>query len=89
MPSEPSSDVSPSFCQYPDGPYDQELGQQASLDAFFIYPSQPANLARTVTEAVRQLQSHSSPHRWLTWESLAVGGRIVFCEPPRCIKLRS
>jgi len=57
------------------------------LEAFFIYPSQPSHLARTVSECVRQLQEHSSKESWKSWESLFVGGHIIFCEICKAIRV--
>jgi len=61
----------PHYCQYTGGRCDQSF-TRAPLEAFFIYPSQPVNLARTVAECVRQLQQYSGEERWLSWEGLCV-----------------
>lgn len=76
----------PGFCAYVPGPCDQDLSSDRSLDAFFVYPSDPPHIARTIAECVRLLGEHSSPNRWSTWEGLAVGGQIVFCEICKAIR---
>jgi hypothetical protein len=76
----------PVYCQYALGRCDQQMAGLASLEAFFIYPSQPPHLARTVYDCVRQLKEHSSEHSWMTWEDLLVGGQIVFCEICKAIR---
>ncbi len=76
----------PPFCQYSKGPCDQDFTNINSTEGFFVYPSQPIHLARTVSECVRQLQDHSSKDNWRSWESLNVGGQIVFCEICKAIR---
>ena len=82
----------PNYCSYPSGECDQHPPGSAlkPLEAFFIYPSQPPHLARTVAQCVQQLRTHSSPECWVSWEDLSVGGQIIFCricEAIRCAKV--
>lgn len=75
----------PGFCQYTASACNQAFKEER-LEAFFIYPSQPVTLARTVSECVRQLGQYSSKERWLSWEDLCVGGQIIFCEICKAIR---
>ena len=75
-----------SFCEYAGDFCDQELKEDLTLDVFFIYPSEPKHLAVTVSEAVRNLKEISSEDRYKSWEDLAVGGHIIFCEICKAIK---
>lgn len=70
----------PAFCEYAKGACDQDFSTISQTEAFFIYPSDPAILADTVRGAVNQLREHGSSTAWNTWEEMAVGGQIVFCE---------
>ena len=76
----------PSFCEYANGACDQDFSTISQTEAFFIYPTDPAFLAGTVRDAVSQLRGHGSPEAWKTWEDMAVGGRIVFCEICKTIR---
>lgn len=67
-------------CEYCSGPCNQGKNEHLPLAGFFIYPSTPAHLARTVAESVRQLQKYSSKNKYQSWEDLAIGGHIVFCK---------
>src|SRR5436853_7656418 len=80
MPSATLPVKRPEFCQYPNGPCDQDLHLPNGLRGCFIYPTEPQHLAHTVQEAVRQLQKHSSEASWKTWKDLSVGGHLIFCE---------
>lgn len=70
----------PDHCEYTIGSCDQDFRGLKPIDAFFAYPSQPPHLARTIAECVRQLKLHASHGHWVTWQDLAVGGQIIFCE---------
>ena len=78
--------IPPSFCQYACGTCDQSFDGLAHREAFFIYPSQPSNIAASLRECVKQLQSHSAPSQWSSWEDMSVGGQIVFCEICKAIR---
>ena len=56
----------PSFCQYANGPCDQDLSECVPIRAFFIYPSDPVLLAQTVRNAVTQLSEHSRKSSWVS-----------------------
>jgi hypothetical protein len=76
----------PLYCQYASGKCDQIIDKSKSLDGFFIYPSEPIYLSKTISETVRQLQQHSSLENWLTWQKLNIDGQIIFCEICKAIR---
>ena len=76
----------PEFCQYCRGRCDQDMSDLEAMNAFFIYPSEPANLSLTVSQAVCELQKYSSHSRWESWETLKTGGRIIFCRICQAIR---
>lgn len=76
----------PFYCQYSDGKCDQILSGLDELDAFFIYPSEPVIIASNIRECVQSLQSYSSSGNWKTWETLKVGGHIIYCEICKAIR---
>lgn len=86
MPQDRSVMAPPEYCRYAAGQCDQHMPKDAQLEAFFIYPSDPTHLARTVSECVRQLREHSSPQSWKSWEDLNIGGQIIFCEICKAIR---
>ncbi len=85
-PNDKTMVVPPSYCQYVAGQCDQSIPDAGLREAFFIYPSSPVHLARTIAKAVKQLQEHSSEESWLSWEKLNVGGQIIFCEICKSIR---
>lgn len=78
--------IPPNFCQYPLGLCDQDFNNLMKSEAFFLYPSEPAHLSLTVSDAVRQLQQHSSKENYISWENLFVGGQLIFCEICKAIR---
>jgi len=77
----------PPRCQYAGGPCNQDFKTLNPNPAFFIYPNDPKAISNTIREAVHQLQAHSSPGSYKSWETMAVGGKLIFCEI--CKALRS
>ena len=76
----------PNYCQYSAGPCDQRMNGITGTEAFFIYPSEPNHLARTVAQCVRELKSFGAERKYQSWEELAVGGQIIFCELCKAIR---
>ncbi len=74
------------YCKYASGACDQSMDNLNSLDAFFIYPSQPKHMANTIMECLKNLQKYSSESKWLSWEKLHVSGQIIFCEICKAIR---
>jgi hypothetical protein len=70
----------PEHCEYAHGRCDQEMCNLAGLDGFFIYASQPKIVSQTIAEAVKYLQNHTVQRNYKSWESLNIGGAIIFCE---------
>jgi hypothetical protein len=78
--------VPPKYCKYASGECDQRFDNIKISSAFFIYPSQPVHLANTIKECVSTHQKEAGSSRWLTWEDLSVGGKIIFCEICKAIR---
>ena len=57
-----------------------------ALEGFFIYPSQPKIVAQTISDTVRDLQNHAPQRNYKSWESLNIGGAIIFCEICKAIR---
>lgn len=76
----------PTFCQYSNGSCNQSFENIQENEAFFIYPSEPTILSATIYESVKQLQQYGAKKNWLSWESLSVGGQIIFCEICKAIR---
>ena len=68
----------PSFCQYVDGPCDQEFRDVPSPDGFALYPSDPEIIASTIEEAIKSINVGSYTVR--SWKDLRISGQIIFCE---------
>ena len=74
------------FCQYSDGYCNQGFENIKPLKGFFVYPSEPRQLALTILQTVKELQTHSSSYSWRSWEELNTPGQIIFCEICKAIK---
>ena len=72
--------VQPEYCQYADGPCDQDFSDVPSCDAFFVYPSHPDQIAATIETAIDRLRYSASSKNWRSWRDLPIAGRIIFCE---------
>jgi hypothetical protein len=73
-------DLPPRFCQYAAGPCDQDFTGTSHSDAFFLYPSEPRQIAATIEACVKKLKYHQREKKWRSWRDLGVPGRLVFCE---------
>jgi hypothetical protein len=70
----------PSYCQYVDGPCDQDFSAVSQASGFFVYPSKPATISATIESAVSRLENIAADRVWRTWRDLGPEGRIIFCE---------
>jgi len=75
----------PKYCQYCNGDCDEVSLESNSGRPFFIYPSDPTNIADTIQNAVDQLVSDKA----YSWKSLDVSGNIIFCEICKAIRSSS
>lgn len=75
----------PTFCQYADGPCDQDFSQLGSGEGLFLFGSKPAAIAGAIEAGAKQLDGTSS-ETWRTWRSLGSGGQIIFCEICKAIR---
>ncbi len=75
----------PEFCQYADGPCDQDLSALANGEGVFLFGSQPPAIAATIEAAARQLDE-STHTSWRTWRNFETGGQIVFCQICKAIR---
>jgi hypothetical protein len=82
----PANRVPPQFCQYVDGPCDQDFGSVLSSDGLFLFPSRPEAVAATIEEAVEYLSKVAGDQHWKTWKNLDVPGQIIFCEICKAIR---
>jgi hypothetical protein len=69
----------PSYCQYVEGPCDQDFWTATAVDAFFVYPSQPTSIASAVEGAAERLRARDASKRFLTWKGLNPDGQMIFC----------
>ncbi|HMI99726.1 MAG TPA: hypothetical protein VK488_07845 [Gaiellaceae bacterium] len=76
----------PGFCQYVDGPCDQDFSTAVQADAFFIYPSKPESIAAAIEAAATQLRNINAGKVWRTWRELGPEGKIIFCEISKSIR---
>jgi hypothetical protein len=76
----------PRFCEYAAGQCDQSFDNISRSGALFLYPSEPAIIAATIEEAVRQLSSSGGDGPWVTWKDLGVSGQIIFCETCKALR---
>lgn len=70
----------PEYCQYVDGPCDQDFANAGSCDALFLFPSTPTQIAATIESAKQKLELKSGGRTWKSWRQLPITGRIIFCE---------
>jgi hypothetical protein len=69
----------PQYCQYSSGFCDQSFEGISSSELFFLYPSRPEIIARTIEEAIRLLRANTSDSI-KSWRDMDITGRLVFCE---------
>lgn len=72
-------DVPPEYCQYSAGPCDQSFASLATLDAFFVYPSEPKLLTVAVEEAMRRIRKENDGLEVCSWKEIGISGQIIFC----------
>ena len=70
----------PPYCQYANGPCDQEFARTYESKGVFLYPSTPIHVAATIEGAVDLLKKHQPHKKWLTWKDFRVEGQVIFCE---------
>ena len=68
------------YCQYTKGVCNQDISGTLPTKAFFIYPSEPINIASTIGKAIKELTLHGAKQKWLDWKKLPIQGKIIFCE---------
>lgn len=79
-------DSKPQFCQYSDGPCDQDFTPATHSDAFFVYPASPISTSSTIDAAIADIQVRAGNRRWVTWKKLDIPGQIIFCEICRTMR---
>ena len=72
--------IPPEYCQYTDGPCDQNFTTAGSCDGLFLFPSAPPQIAATIESAKQKLELRSGERTWKSWRQLPITGRIIFCE---------
>ncbi len=78
--------LTPEFCQYANGPCDQDLASLKPFRGFFIYPSRPSHLAQTSLAAVEDLRHFGDPNDWRSWQHLQPSGQLIFCEICKAVR---
>ncbi len=81
--------VPPAYCQYADGPCDQAFEKPSDRGPFFLYPSQPQQIAATIEAAVAKANATRRQFNWSTWRDLPIAGQIIFCEVCKGIRYSS
>ncbi len=69
----------PTYCEYADGPCDQRFEDTVETDAVFLFPSQPEQIAATVSAAVAHLRGLNPGRTYRTWRDFQTAGQVVFC----------
>ena len=59
----------PSFCQYAEGPCDQDFSTQPALTGLVLYPSKPPAIAETIEAGTSKL-APSLEGEVMTWREL-------------------
>lgn len=75
----------PPFCEYAEGPCDQNFSSLKARQALFLFSNAPGAIAGAIEAAAEQLNS-SREGDWGTWKNLDIGGRIIFCEICKAIR---
>ena len=81
--------IPPEYCQYVNGPCDQDFGTTASSDALFLFPSTPPQIAATIESAKQKLELMSVGRTFKSWRQLPITGRIIFCEVCKATRFTS
>lgn len=71
--------VTAQYCQYAAGPCDQQP-VRSNDSTFFLYSSQPGEIAATIEAAVDRLRTIRPTCQPSTWKHLDSPGQIIFCE---------
>jgi nucleoside 2-deoxyribosyltransferase len=70
----------PEYCQYSDGPCDQDFAGLGQTRAVILYPSDPEEIASTVENAVAALRRRNATVHWRSWRQMKTTGQVIFCE---------
>lgn len=70
--------IPPKFCQYSDGPCDQEFGSLSAIQGVFLYPSSPPEIAAAIEGAAEILKAKQAG-QWRTWKDFQTVGQVIFC----------
>ena len=54
----------PEYCQYVDGPCDQDFTTTSSCEALFLFPSTPHQIAATIESARQKLDQMFGGRTW-------------------------
>src|SRR5207247_10147796 len=60
----------PQFCQYADGPCDQNFETESLTRGLILFPSDPIQIASTMEAAAQALKLQDSGRTWRTWRDL-------------------
>jgi len=74
-----AEDHSTEYCQYVGGPC-AHPPDDSGEGTFFIYPSEPAEIANAIEASVSKLRVQRPGANPRTWRHLDIPGQIVFCE---------
>lgn len=85
----PAIHTVPTYCQYAEGPCDQNFATAIKSHALFLYPTEPGTIAAAIESTVAGLNLVASDKRWLTWRHLAITGQIIFCEVCKALRFTS
>jgi hypothetical protein len=85
----PQIDALPAFCQYAEGPCDQNFTTAVKSHALFLYPTDPVTISSAIENAVAGLNLTAGDKRWITWRHLAITGQIIFCEVCKALRFTS
>lgn len=70
----------PAYCQYADGPCEQDFSANTPCDGLFLFPSQPPQIAATIESAMQRLERSGGDRTWKSWRQMQIVGRLIFCE---------
>jgi len=69
----------PAFCQYANGPCDQDFEGTAASAAILLYPAEPQEIAQAIEAAVVEMRKTAAPQKWRTWRDFQTAGQLIFC----------
>jgi hypothetical protein len=76
----------PLFCEYAGGACDQSFATLTQSDGFFVFPSEPQFISRTIEEAVRNISARQADLTVTSWRDLHISGRLIFCEICKAVR---